>query len=284
MILIADSGSTKTDWIFAEDASKVERRQTSGINPVHMSEDEVMAVVSALDCPQPPHAIFFYGAGCIDPFKVKVANALGRVFPDAEIFVESDLLGAARAVCGHRRGIASILGTGSNSCLFDGEKILDNTPPLGYILGDEGSGTHIGKSFLNALFKGRLSPALRDDYLQSSGLSYSEIINKVYRAPLANRFLASCSVYVAGILSAADQWPDDSAILRQMVAGCFREFFQKNVERYEDAKRLPVGFVGSIAYYYRDILSEVASGLGYQLSVIEKSPSDGLLRYHFNRT
>lgn len=284
MILIADSGSTKTDWIFAEDASDVERRQTSGINPVHMSEDEVMAVVSSLDCPQPPHAVFFYGAGCIDPFKVKVTNALGRVFPDAEISVESDLLGAARAVCGHRRGIASILGTGSNSCLFDGEKILDNTPPLGYILGDEGSGTHIGKSFLNALFKGRLSPALRDDYLQSSGLSYSEIINKVYRAPLANRFLASCSVYVAGILSAADQWPDDSAILRQMVAGCFREFFQKNVERYEDAKRLPVGFVGSIAYYYRDILSEVASGLGYQLSVIEKSPADGLLRYHFNRT
>lgn len=280
MILIADSGSTKTDWLFGEDASKVERRQTPGINPVHMSEDEVVAVVSALDCPQLPHAIYFYGAGCIEPFKAKVVNALGRLFPNAEISVESDLLGAARAVCGHCRGIACILGTGSNSCLFDGEKILDNTPPLGYILGDEGSGTHIGKSFLNALFKGRLSEKLRNDYLSRTGLSYPEIINNVYRAPLANRFLASCSVYVAEILGKADQWPDDSEVLRQMVAGCFREFLQKNVARYENAPKEPVGFIGSIAYHYRDILMEVADGLGFRISTIEKSPAEGLLSYH----
>ncbi len=280
MILIADSGSTKTDWLFAEDASKVERRQTPGINPVHMSEDEVVAVISALDCTRSPHAVYFYGAGCIDPFKTKVGNALGRLFPDADISVESDLLGAARAVCGHRRGIACILGTGSNSCLFDGEKILDNTPPLGYILGDEGSGTHIGKSFLNALFKGRLSEKLRTDYLSRTGLSYPEIINKVYRAPLANRYLASCSVYVAEILARADQWPDDSEVLRKMVAGCFSEFLQKNVARYENAPEEPVGFIGSIAYHYRDILKEVADGLGYRISTIEKSPAEGLLSYH----
>jgi N-acetylglucosamine kinase-like BadF-type ATPase len=280
MILIADSGSTKTDWLFAEDASKVERRQTPGINPVHMSEDEVVTVISALDCTRSPHAVYFYGAGCIDLFKTKVANALGRLFPDADISVESDLLGAARAVCGHRRGIACILGTGSNSCLFDGEKILDNTPPLGYILGDEGSGTHIGKSFLNALFKGRLSEKLRDDYLSRTGLSYPEIINKVYRAPLANRYLASCSVYVAEILARADQWPDDSEVLRKMVAGCFSEFLQKNVARYENAPEEPVGFIGSIAYHYRDILKEVADGLGYRISTIEKSPAEGMLSYH----
>lgn len=280
MILIADSGSTKTDWLFAEDASKVERRQTPGINPVHMSEDEVVAVISALDCPQSPHAVYFYGAGCIDPFKTKVVNALGCLFPDADVSVESDLLGAARAVCGHRRGIACILGTGSNSCLFDGEKILDNTPPLGYILGDEGSGTHIGKSFLNALFKGRLSEKLRTDYLSRTVLSYPEIINKVYRAPLANRYLASCSVYVAEILAKSDQWPDDSEVLRQMVAGCFREFLQKNVARYENAPEEPVGFIGSIAYHYRDILKEVADDLGYRISTIEKSPAEGLLSYH----
>lgn len=280
MILIADSGSTKTDWLFAEEASKVERRQTPGINPVHMSEDEVVAVISALDCPRSLHAIYFYGAGCIDPFKTKVVNALGRLFPDADISVESDLLGAARAVCGHRRGIACILGTGSNSCLFDGEKILDNTPPLGYILGDEGSGTHIGKSFLNALFKGRLSEKLRTDYLSRTDLSYPEIINKVYRAPLANRYLASCSVYVAEILAKADQWTDDSEVLRQIVAGCFREFLQKNVARYENAPEEPVGFIGSIAYHYRDILKEVVDGLGYRISTIEKSPAEGLLSYH----
>ena len=237
-------------------------------------------MISAVNCPRPPHAVYFYGAGCIDPFKTKVANALGHMFPNAVVSVESDLLGAARAVCGHHRGIACILGTGSNSCLFDGEKIISNTPPLGYILGDEGSGTHIGKSFLNALFKERLSPALRNDYLRQTGLSYPDFINKVYRAPLANRFLAGCSVYVAGILSAADLWPDDSAVLRQMVAGCFREFLLKNVARYDRARQEPVGFVGSIAFHYRDILCEVANELGYHISTIEKTPADSLLCYH----
>ena len=284
MILIADSGSTKTDWIFADDAVVVECIQTQGINPVHMSEEEILDIISPLVGRQQPLDIYFYGAGCIAPFKTKVSEALAKVFPEARVSVESDLLGAARAVCGHQRGIACILGTGSNSCLFDGESIVQNIPPLGYILGDEGSGTAIGKRFLNALFKGELPSRLRDDYLHQTGLTYADVINKVYRAPLANRFLAGCSVYVAKIIEAGGEWAAESAMLREMVAGCLSEFFIKNVLRYEGAGNLPIGFVGSIAYHYRDILHDVAEGLGYHLSVVEKSPADGLLRYHFNRS
>lgn len=284
MILIADSGSTKTDWIFADDAIVKERIQTTGINPVHMGEEEIAAIIALVAGRQGVLEIFFYGAGCVAPFKAKVIEALAKSFPSARVSVEGDLWGAARAVCGHRRGIACILGTGSNSCLFDGEAIVQNVPPLGYILGDEGSGTAIGKRFLNALFKGELSPELRDDYLHQSGLSYAEIINKVYREPLANRFLAQCSVYVAKIIGAGGEWPAESAMLREMVAGCFRDFFQKNVSRYEGADRLPMGIVGSIAYHYQDILREVANTLDYQLNTIEKSPVEGLVRYHFNRS
>ena len=284
MILIADSGSTKTDWIFTDDARIVERIQTPGINPVHMGEEEIAHIIAPVAGHQGALDIFFYGAGCVDPFKAKVAEALEKSLPSARISVEGDLLGAARAVCGHRRGIACILGTGSNSCLFDGEAIVQNVPPLGYILGDEGSGTAIGKRFLNALFKGELSSELRDDYFHQSGLTYADIIKKVYREPLANRFLAQCSVYVAKIIGAEGEWPAESAMLREMVAGCFREFFQKNVSRYDGADSLPMGIVGSIAYHYQDILREVADTLGYRLDIIEKSPVEGLIRYHFNRS
>lgn len=284
MILIADSGSTKTDWIFADDALVVERFQTPGINPVHMGEEEIMAIIAPVAGRQEVSDVYFYGAGCVEPFKAKVVEALAKSFPSARISVEGDLLGAARAVCGHRRGIACILGTGSNSCLFDGEAIVENVPPLGYILGDEGSGTAIGKRFLNALFKGELSSELRDDYLHHSGLTYADVISKVYREPLANRFLARCSVYVAKIIGAESEWPEESALLKELVAGCFRDFFQKNVSRYDGADSLPMGIVGSIAYHYQDILREVADTLGYRLDIIEKSPVEGLIRYHFNRS
>ena len=269
MILIADSGSTKTDWLFAEDASKVERRQTPGINPVHMSEDEVVAVISALDCPRSPHAIYFYGAGCIDPFKTKVVNALGRLFPDADISVESDLLGAARAVCGHRRGIACILGTGSNSCLFDGEKILDNTPPLGYILGDEGSGAVLGVRFVNALYKGRLGTALVDEFEAAQQMRLSDVIDRVYRQPMANRWLASLAPFVLAHLSVQG--------VSAIVTGNFRDFIRRNIVPYRRPD-LPIRAVGSIAYFFRPQLEEAARAEGYAVGRVMRSPLEGTVQ------
>jgi len=284
MILIADSGSTKTDWIFADNGLITRRIKTRGINPVHMSEEEIGKIIQEVNSDEVPLTVNFYGAGCIAPFKNKVINRLQVLYPDAEVSVESDLLGAARAVCGHNEGIACILGTGSNSCLYDGSEIVQNVPPLGYILGDEGSGTAIGKRFLNALFKGELSERLRDDYLQETGLTYADIINKVYREPLANRFLASCSVYVAKIMHSEGEWTEESATLKNIVAACFRDFFMKNVCRYKGFETLPIGIIGSIAYHYKDVLSEVAVSIGCKLTTIDKSPSEGLVRYHFNRS
>ena len=197
---------------------------------------------------------------------------LRKVFPDADrIEVESDLLGAARAVCQHQEGLACILGTGSNSCFYDGEKIVGNIPPMGYILGDEGSGAVLGKLFLNALFKGALPDGMKADFLQSSGLSYPEIIQRVYRQPMANRFLASTSLYISEHLDVPALW--------ELVKQNFRDFFHKNIAQY-GRHDLPVGAIGSIAYHYRDLLQEVAEEEGYNLSKIAKSPMEGLVAYH----
>ena len=274
MMLIADSGSTKTDWAWIENGTIVHRVTTAGINPVHQGEEDIEKVVEQL-FPRKNTSlkwVFFYGAGCIPEKKGVVEKVLRKVFPDADrIEVESDLLGAARAVCQHQEGLACILGTGSNSCLYDGEKIVGNIPPLGYILGDEGSGAVLGKLFLNALFKGALPDGMKEDFLQSSGLSYPEIIQRVYRQPMANRFLASTSLYISEHL--------DVPALRELVKQNFRDFFHKNIAQY-GRHDLPVGAIGSIAYHYRDLLQEVAEEEGYNLSKIAKSPMEGLVTYH----
>ena len=283
MILIVDSGSTKTDWVVADGGKVSLRVETPGMNPVHMSEEELAEVVGnfvaqSSDRSDRLSQVFFYGAGCIAPFAEKVERVLAAHFAGSEIHVESDLLGAARAVCGHEPGIACILGTGSNSCYYDGERIVDNVPPLGYILGDEGSGTHLGRRFLNALFKGELPPSLRDRYLAESSLTYADVIRKVYREPLANRFLASCSLFIGKSLSDKELDENVREKLYGIVAACFEEFFQKNVSRYQSG--LPVGAIGSIAHHYEPIFRAVAGRLGYQVGTVAKSPMDGLLRYH----
>lgn len=274
MMLIADSGSTKTDWAWIENGTIVHRVTTAGINPVHQGEEDIEKVVEQL-YPRKNTSlkwVFFYGAGCIPEKKGVVEKVLRKVFPDADrIEVESDLLGAARAVCQHQEGLACILGTGSNSCLYDGEKIVGNIPPLGYILGDEGSGAVLGKLFLNALFKGALPDGMKEDFLQSSGLSYPEIIQRVYRQPMANRFLASTSLYISEHL--------DVPALRELVKQNFRDFFHKNIAQY-GRHDLPLGAIGSIAYHYRDLLQEVAEEKGYKLSTVAKSPMEGLVAYH----
>ena len=284
MILIADSGSTKTDWaLVGEDGESVKRFASQGINPVHQSEDYIFKVIcdvrdSWCDMHRAEHSIrlFFYGAGCVEPWSEQVRNVLSKCFPQAEILsVASDLLGAARAVCGHEHGIACILGTGANSCLYDGERIVKNVPPLGYILGDEGSGAVLGRMFFNAIFKGSLPETLRDDYLRTMGITYSDVIERVYRQPLANRFLASTSLYISQHL--------DCEGLRDLVKENFRQFFRKNISHY-DSRHLPVGAVGSVAWFYKPLLAEVALEEGYQLGVICKSPIEGLITFHLGKS
>ena len=185
--------------------------------------------------------------------------------------MNSDLLGAARSLCRKEAGIACILGTGANSCLYDGERIVRNTPALGYILGDEGSGAVLGRLFVNALYKGQLPATLRKSFEHDTGLDLVTIINKVYREPMANRFLASLSTFIGKHL--------DCEPLRQLVVQNFRKFFRHNLVAYETS-HLPVGAVGSIAWYYREQLAEAAAAEGFRLGTVMQSPMKGLIAFH----
>ena len=276
MILIADSGSTKTDWAVVDNGRQVVAMSTQGINPFHQDAENIATVIEEELLPKmgniEPEGIFFYGSGCREDKVEMMCGILGKAFPQcARIEAQGDLLAAARAVCGEREGIACIMGTGANSCLYDGNRVVENTPPLGYILGDEGSGAVLGKLFVNALFRGQLPSELKDEWLEETGLSLNIIINKVYREPLANRFLASTSRFIHQHLSVEP--------LERMVVYNFREHFRRNVNQY-GRKDLTVGAIGSVAYYYREQLQKAATVEGYTLGKVMRSPMDGLVRYH----
>lgn len=288
MILIADSGSTKTDWTVSSDGRAVVSVHTQGLNPFHMSAGTIRRVLAGELLPrlceewqkagqragnvaQAVGFVHFYGAGCTPALSPVVAEALQTAFPKADVEVQGDLLAVARALCQRREGIACILGTGANSCLYDGTKVVANTPPLGYILGDEGSGAVLGKSFLNGIFKGWLPERLRDSYLEWSGMSYDEVIGRVYRQPLANRFLASIVPFVASHVH-------DPAV-GDMVRRGFRDFLRLNVAPYR-RQDLSIGFVGGVAWQFRDMLCETVEACGYRMGKVERSPMDGLVAYH----
>ena len=275
MKLIADSGSTKTSWAVVDD-KETKIIGTAGINPAVQSEDTIMCTLHemVLMLTEGPREIYFYGAGCRGKASLLMEQCLRQVFPDAEtICVESDLLGAARALFGSSEGIACILGTGSNSCLYDGKVITANVPPLGYILGDEGSGAALGKMFFNALFKGDLPEELKNMYLEETRQTYDDVIRRVYREQNANRYLASTSLFIANHL--------DVRQLVDIVEQNFEQFFVKNVRKYGRSD-LPVAAVGSIAFAYSDIFNKVAARHGYQVARVIKEPIDALVGYHAN--
>ena len=277
-ILIADSGSTKTDWICltGDDESTQIEVQTVGLNPFHVSENEIRGVLTHDVLPQlgdsNVEAVYFYGSGVRSEVEGRVEGLLRESFPDAKtVQAHSDLLGACRALCGDEAGIACILGTGANSCVYDGKKIVHNTPALGYILGDEGSGAVLGKHLLHDLYTGVLPHNLRLTFEKEMGLELSEIINKVYREPQANRFLASLSEFIHRHLNEEG--------IRQMVYNTFSDFINYHVSRY-GRHDLPLSFVGSIAFYYQEQLQLIVQMLGYPMGTILKSPLQGLVAYH----
>lgn len=277
-ILIADSGSTKTDWICltGDDESTQIEVQTVGLNPFHVSDNEIRGVLTHDVLPQlgdsNVEAVYFYGSGVRPEVEGRVEGLLRESFPDAKtVQAHSDLLGACRALCGDEAGIACILGTGANSCVYDGKKIVHNTPALGYILGDEGSGAVLGKHLLHDLYTGVLPHNLRLTFEKEMGLELSEIINKVYREPQANRFLASLSEFIHRHL--------DEEGIRQIVYNTFNDFINYHVSRY-GRHDLPLSFVGSIAFYYQEQLQLIVQMLGYPMGTILKSPLQGLVAYH----
>lgn len=279
MILIADSGSTKTDWSLLSPTIDI-RFTTSGLNPYHQDRRQMESVLKGVadrvtacqSVKKEALSVYFYGSGVRPEQEAPMADLLRESLPKVEkIETHSDLLGASRALCGHNCGIASILGTGANSCLYDGERILQNTPALGYILGDEGSGAVLGKRFIHDLYTGILSEELKAEFERETGLSLPQIIDRVYRQPLANRFLASLSEFILSHLG-------DPAV-EALVCQNFTDFIRLHITPY-DRMDLPLSFVGSIAYYYSEQLAKAVSALGYTLGTVLRSPMEGLLRYH----
>ncbi len=285
MILIADSGSTKTDWAIVSGTCQPVVIHTQGINPVHQSRDEIIQILceefmdsvpsnlEAKGLPSLlPSAVYFYGSGVRPELKPQMNALLRDFFPKAtEVEAYSDLLGAAHALCGCHEGIACILGTGANSCLYDGKEIVQHTPALGYILGDEGSGAALGKRFVHDLYCGKLSGKLKSTFEKETGLTLPDIINRVYRKPLANRFLASLSEFVGRHLDDRD--------LREVVINNFIDFLNVHILPYQRPD-LPVSFVGSIAWYYQKELREAAAVVHCQIGTVLKTPLINLVRYH----
>ena len=265
MTLTSDCGSTKCDWL-ANGAIV----STPGINAAIMDESVIDSIIRSHLLPQIDAAaireIRYYGAGCIGgEANEKVRRALSRNFVNAaRIEVASDMLAAARALCGSKEGIACILGTGSNSCYFDGNKIADRVPPLGFILGDEGSGAAIGKRFVGDVLKRVMPARVRELFFEQTSLSEAEIIQRVYREPAANRFLASFSPLVHSMRGVPE--------VKAMLIDEFSRFFCRNVMRYSRCHELPIGFVGSVAFFYQEELAQAARGLDLNLAKIIKSP------------
>lgn len=274
MKIIVDSGSTKTVWRVVRSKTDFFTVNTNGMNPVRDSEEAMSAVVSQALSSMPECTIdqvFFYGAGCIPPYSDTLRRVLERAFPGAQVAVESDMLGAARALCGLEEGVSCILGTGSNSCLYDGVKIVQNVSPLGWILGDEGSGAVLGRTLVGDLLKGQLPSALRDEFLQRYQLTQADIIEAVYRKPLANRFLASFVPFLA------DHREEEG--IQALLVDAFRRFFRRNVAAYH-REDLNVNFVGSVAYYFEKELSKAAEAEGFKMGRILRDPIDSLVDFH----
>lgn len=282
MILIADSGSTKTDWCLTGKENEPIIISTKGINPFYQTENEILTELSQTLVPDLNKAlestgktvtdVFFYGAGCTPEkspiVKSAVEKALGA---GVNVEVQSDMVGAARALCQHDAGVVCIMGTGSNSCYYDGDKITANVSPLGFILGDEGSGAVLGKLMVGSLLKNQMTPGLKEKFLKEYDLTPAEIIDRVYRKPFPNRFLASLNKFLEDNLS--------DPTVHALVLGSFVSFIRRNVMQYK-YEGTPVNFIGSIAFYYRAVLQEAAEKTGVKLGVIMKIPMPGLIKYH----
>lgn len=278
MILLADSGSTKVHWCLVTASGQYTDIFTDGINPFFQTSDamrnsicnQLLPKIAPLLWAGTLTHIFFYGAGCTPEKKGFVQKALEGVFKKAEVHVESDMLGAARALLGHNAGVACILGTGSGSCYFNGENIDWCVPSLGYILGDEGSAAVLGKRLVSDLLKNQLGDDLKEAFFKEYETSMPDIFERVYRQPFPNRFLAKLSKFCADHI-------EDQRI-HDLVYDHFVQFIRRNLVQYHVSS--PIGFVGSIAYYYKPILEEAMKAENMPLGTILQDPIEGLKEFH----
>lgn len=276
-ILIADSGATKSEWCLVKDNGRKKTVAMQGISPYFLNSVQVQTLlqnelVPSLRKYEISH-IYYYGTGCMDPQNAKmIGGAIRKVFPAARVAVDHDLSGAAKALCGHGKGIACILGTGSNSCYFDGRKIVKNSPGIGYILGDEGSGAHLGKKVIQYYLYGTFDDELRYKFEDKYRTSSVEILENVYRKPLANRYLAGFSLFLAENRG--------HYMIENIVEDGLNDFFFNHLCKYSQSWKMPIHFVGGVAWGFKDVIKDLAHVYEFELGKILKTPMEGLIDYH----
>ncbi|MDD5694294.1 MAG: ATPase [Bacteroidales bacterium] len=277
MIAIADSGATKTDWAFINPKNEITHARTIGFNPYFIKTDGIREELKKNLFPyvnnQLVKEVYFYGAGCSTPINCDIVHsALEDFFLNAEIDVDHDLLGAARALLGKEKGIACILGTGSNSCSYNGSFITENVNSLGYVLADEGSGAYLGKQLIRDFFLNELPEDLKKAFDKKYNYSLENVLNAIYDRPYPNRFLASFSYFLSANLQHEH--------VRNLIRNAFRAFFKHQVTKYKGYSELPVRALGSVAWHYREFLVGTAMEFGINMDKILQNPIDGLIEYH----
>lgn len=276
LTLIADSGSTKAEWRLIG-LSRKKSIFTQGISPYFLNTSQIADVLLTELVPNLKNAnvsnLFYYGTGCANPQNAKsVKAALKKVFPQATIEVQTDLMGAARASCGRQKGIACILGTGSNSCYFDGKKIVKNSPGLGYVLGDEGSGAYLGKKVLQYYLYNTFDEDLRAKFDAKYVTNNVEILENVYRKPLPNRYLAGFALFLAENRG--------HFMVENIIEDGLNDFFFQHLLHYQEVWKYPVNFVGGLAYGFKDVLEDLCHSYEFEMGKVVKNPMTGLEQYH----
>jgi len=277
MILIADSGSTKTSWLLVDDSEVIQRIETAGYNPYYYKYKKLLEIIENELLPTLMHnnieKIYYYGSGCSSEINnSKVKTALWEKFPEALIEINHDLTGAAAALLKNKPGIACILGTGSNSCYWDGNQVVSNVPSVGYLLGDEGSGTYIGMKILKGILEKKAPDEIIYDFYESHDLSFEKVLSIIYENPEPNRLFSGICKFAGEKIN--NQW------VREQISQAFSDFINNQIRYYPDYKNQEICFTGSIAYHFKSILLETFSKNGLKTGIILKEPIDGLYEYH----
>jgi glucosamine kinase len=274
--LIADSGSTKCEWCLLANGKK-KKIITQGISPYFLSADQIIELLQkellkkikdiAVD------EIYYYGTGLGNPANVTlIKKVLKKLFPTAKVEASIDLLAAARAVCGNEKGVACILGTGSNSCFYNGKKIVKNSPGLGYVLGDEGSGAYLGKKVVQHFLYNTFDEDLMMRFTNQFNTGANEILEHVYKMPQPNRYLASFAIFLAD--------NRDHYMIGNIIEDGLNDFFFTHLYKYRESWLYPISFVGSVAYGFKDVLKDLCDTYELELGKVLKQPMDGLIEYH----
>ena len=274
--LLADSGSTKTEWCLLNGRTK-KTFFTQGLSPYFLSAEQIEYIIreelKTKLKKTAPDEVFFYGTGCSNADNVReVKKAIQKVFETAKVHVDHDLMGTARALCGQEKGIACILGTGSNSCFYNGKKIVKNSPGLGYVLGDEGSGTHLGKKVIQHFLYNTFDADLMDRFNARYHTNSDEILTAVYKQPLPNRYLASFTTFLVENRG--------HYMIENIIEDSFNDFFFNHVYKYRESWTMPINFTGSVAYGFKDVLKDMCNSYELQLGKVLKKPMDGLVKFH----